>query len=502
MDSVRYTNDSHSAIERLHHIALHCIFETLFPLYEEELLDCSIYRGPESPWCRRLRTKKALMLVSRNWSPPAATFLYRDVVLPRVSGLIGLAETLRQSPQHGAMIQTLRLDCFIPKSLNKSAGDALSLIFDRCPNMCTLYLGRLFIPSYLTNEWPWESKFDKASVTATVHAISHRAPTPIQHLSFVVDSPVTKHLPPSLLLNQSPHLVSLTISMPNWLADDLDGLSFPNLKQLQVIIARGHVLPKTASIWCLTSWSLPALRSLGLFPWTWMMSPYPDTRVYSADFWKVLEVHGSTLEFLDFSGCRFDDERPGYELSRVCPRLRHLVLSNESPRWPTFHSYSLHVDVWHDRYEKWEVISTMDGDREVARRKAEELHCGSLRYLSKGLHTMPHLPTILPPRPCSDLLASEPSGTLPYHVHDIFGMRILELGSGLLLDDEYPTHDSSSLWRDITPIPVLSSSDPSDSDTLSESDSHDEPCMWDEPQVDDTSSEEDHPVSNDREVET
>lgn len=165
-----------SAEERLHPIALNCIFKAIFPLVEEELLDYALCRGPNSPWSRRLRTKKALMLVSRKWSLSAATFLYRDIVVRRVSSLVTLADILRQDPCRGSMIKALRLDCLVSTSMNEVARDTLCLILDSCPSLRTLDLGRFFIPSFLTNDWPHETKFDGASVDATICAISRRTP--------------------------------------------------------------------------------------------------------------------------------------------------------------------------------------------------------------------------------------------------------------------------------------------------------------------------------------
>lgn len=409
------------------------------------------------------------MLVSRKWSLSAARFLYRDIVVRRVSSLVTLAETLRQDPCRGAMIQALQLDCLVPTSMNEVARDALCLILDSCSNLRTLGLGRFFISSFLTDDWPHETKFDSASVDATIRAISRRTPT-LQKLAFIADFPNSHYFPPISLLTQTPRLVSLTISIPKQLEEGTDALSFPSLKELRIIVTRDFRVRKGANIRSLMNWSLPFLNSLVLSAW---YAPNEERASLTKDFWKFLEVHGSNLRFLDFSACYLKVAIPKYNLNRVCPRLEHLVLSRCSPFWPSFQSHTLHLDVWSNPGKAGWNLRGKQSEHKTIRCKAKKVEWGSLRYLSMGLCTAPGLPSILSPRPRSRSIGNVASGTQSQYLHDFFGMRIIELDSGLLLEDEdHPKGllDYDFLWPNIVSCPNPHSESESDSDSDSESD--------------------------------
>ncbi|KAF7798446.1 hypothetical protein EIP86_009667 [Pleurotus ostreatoroseus] len=485
MQDLQNTNTSPSAAERMHHIALDYIFAAIFPDDEENLLDHSVCRGPDSVWCRRLRMKKALMLVSPAWTIPAARYLYRDIALRRVSNLIALAETLRKNPEYGCMIKILRLECIISRSSNKLASRSILAVLANCTNLHGLHLGTLFISSFLTDDWPRDTKFVQASVDSTIDVISRRTSS-LRELAFVVDPAVSSlFFPPLSLLKQGSHLVSLTLSIPPWAGEDISALSFPRVKELRLTVPHEGTTGKC----CVTQWTLPSLVKLAIFTrkfWPW------GTRVHVCEqmFWEILEAHGSNLQFLDLSDLRADD-MDSYDLIQVCPNLEHLVLSNASRRWPSFTSPTLHVDVWHQaKSHSWDIQPTIQADREVMQLKAEKLVCGSLRYLSWGLRPLLYLPTILPPRQMRGPSSDERTNTqLPFYLYDVFGMRILELGSGLILEDEYPTRDHSFLWRDITPLAFKSPND--DGESSSDSDSDDESWTWDEDENDASSDEED-----------
>ncbi|KAF7798445.1 hypothetical protein EIP86_009666 [Pleurotus ostreatoroseus] len=476
--------------KKLHHIVLGCIFESAFPAHEENLLDYSLSRGPNNPWCQRLRTKKAVILVSRECAVLTVKFLYRDITIRRISGLIALAETLHQKPQYGSIVKTLQLDCLVPTSMNKIAAESVCLVLDSCPKLYTLRFGTFFISSFLTHDWPLETELDQMSADATITAILKHVHT-LRGLAFTIDTKLsTPYTPPVPLLTQGSRLISLTLSVPTQWRAGMDALSLPDLRELSLIVITSG---NSQEIRRLAGWSLPSLVTLALYTPGFLPDFY--TTPFTSDLWVVLAAHGSNLQFLDFSSCWISGGVENeYDLDQVCPRLKHLVLHIDSPAWPTFRSSSLHVDMWH--YEKqgvWKVKPTIQADRKVVQRKAERIGCGSLRYLSKGLRTLYRLPMMLPPRPVGDLSADDAHDTLPFYLHDIYGMHLLELGSGLMLEDEYPSEDYFSLWPDIAPIPFSSHPDNedselsirSDSDPSSDSDSDDESWTWDDDELND-----------------
>lgn len=229
-------------------------------------------------------------------------------------------------------------------------------------------------------------------------------------------------------------------------------------------------------------WSLPSLDSLVLSAWYF---PYDNEKRASLtkDFWKLLKVHGSNLRFLDFSACYLEVTVPKYNLNRVCPRLEHLVLSHQSPFCPSFQSHILHLDVWNNAGKAGWNIRGRRSEHSSIRRKAKKVEWGSLRYLSIGLCSAPRLPSILPPRPRSCSSESAVFGTPSRYLHDLFGMRILELGSGLLLEDECRPKglcDYDFLWPNIVSCPRSDSDSESDSESDSDSDSDPDPITDDD----------------------
>src|ERR1700691_1480708 len=76
---------------------LHIIFQLVLP--PSFFLDPALYRGPQSPWCQSLRSKKALVSVCKAWWCAGVDMLYAEIVLRRVGQVPALIRTL-ESPDN------------------------------------------------------------------------------------------------------------------------------------------------------------------------------------------------------------------------------------------------------------------------------------------------------------------------------------------------------------------------------------------------------------------
>ncbi|THG93343.1 hypothetical protein EW026_g7868 [Hermanssonia centrifuga] len=123
---------------RLHAIALDLIFQAIFP--QAGFLNPSLSFGPEAPWARALRTKKALTLVCKFWQGHALPYLYSDIVIRHVGQLPALARTIRSAPGlYGCLVKSLKILCEITYYPYKAfARNSLIYIFQHCPNLRAL----------------------------------------------------------------------------------------------------------------------------------------------------------------------------------------------------------------------------------------------------------------------------------------------------------------------------------------------------------------------------
>ncbi|KAJ3537996.1 hypothetical protein NM688_g6584 [Phlebia brevispora] len=448
---------------RLNYDLLYCIFEHIFSPNESDILNPALSRGPDSPWCGALRMKKALTLVSRSWNFPAVEFLYRDIAIRRPGQLVPLQEALERKPEYGAMIQCLRLDCYVPKAMNKIVGCCLPAILERCPNLRSLGLGNFFIVTYLQDVTWLPGPAEGRDVDASISSLLQKG-SMLKNLSFVVHeyTNVKPYRLPLPLLEAATHLLSLTLSVSD-LHEGSKVMTFPALQELRLSVTAAPAAAAENVASCfrnLTQWALPALTHL----WLTECPEYPQNihMSYCRAFQRVVEAHGSGLVFLDLSRC-IGPFPFTYDLTKFCPRLRHLVLSGSTHKkvyWPNITSSTLHIDVWvrhhcstvdsfrlefkrGNRDKNWYASSAIRGDRVWSRRLAQRVGCGTIRFLSWSLRSLPYLPTAFPPRQdtssqCTSVFYDGALRYLPApRLHDVFGKRIAECDSGIILEEEY-----------------------------------------------------------------
>ena len=120
----------------LPHEILLPIFEYIQPYIHQH--DPSVIPGPRSPWLTSLRTKKALTLVCKAWTPPATAVLYNDIVIRRMGQISALANTLNQHPDLSDLVRSIRLDsCVVWSHCSNAVRKGLGHILSRCVRLAT-----------------------------------------------------------------------------------------------------------------------------------------------------------------------------------------------------------------------------------------------------------------------------------------------------------------------------------------------------------------------------
>ena len=93
----------------------------------------SISRGPRNPWLDSLRTKKALVLVCKAWSPPATELLYAGIVLRRMGHISALANTLRENHNLASLVRAVRIDmCVVLTHCTEVVREDFEYILTQC----------------------------------------------------------------------------------------------------------------------------------------------------------------------------------------------------------------------------------------------------------------------------------------------------------------------------------------------------------------------------------
>ena len=100
------------------------------------LLDSALYKGPESPWCLSMKTKRDCVAVCKRWAHIGVPILYEEVVLRRMTQLSSLLRTVSLPDVHfGHLIKRIDLKCYVPPDEFPLLDSQLLRLFDKCPNI-------------------------------------------------------------------------------------------------------------------------------------------------------------------------------------------------------------------------------------------------------------------------------------------------------------------------------------------------------------------------------
>lgn len=404
---------------QLHTIALRLVLETISPA--PQFLDPSLTAGPDSPWCRALRTKKALLLVCRAWHNAALPLLYEDVVLRRSGQIYALARTIRSNPAlYGPLIKKIRFSCYVHQNHESIARDSLVYILQHCPQLAAISFSTTFLPMIdytWTTESPTSSQTsdtvlaDPDALMMEVLKKGARLTALEYHRVFrLQDTFIYSPLP---LLQACPHLTTLSLFVPPAAAPTvaLRDVHLPHLRAL-------YLHPDTGRDDCVgtlagvCTWALPALRALHF-------RPFVHPRRLPLHLAQLLRTHGARLHALDL-GCRPVEGDPGsaeatagvFEAAAAAiaanPEFRHLVVPSsvgashllDSP----LASLAIRqVDVWASVTER--RLLDFVGSGPPLWKHA--------RVFDLGLSNLLEIPHLLP-------------ATEREECHDVFGLRVVQ----------------------------------------------------------------------------
>ncbi|PSR70518.1 hypothetical protein PHLCEN_2v13557 [Hermanssonia centrifuga] len=146
----------------VHDIALRLFFEHIFP--PPQLLDPLLGAGPDSPWSRAVRTKKALTLVCKTWRSVALPLLYEHVVLRRTGQIYALERTMRAAPAvFGPMVRSIQFDTYVYQNHGTISQESLVYILEQCENLRSLTISAAFLPmvDYIWSEYQEEEEWEE-----------------------------------------------------------------------------------------------------------------------------------------------------------------------------------------------------------------------------------------------------------------------------------------------------------------------------------------------------
>ncbi|EJF55692.1 hypothetical protein DICSQDRAFT_184240 [Dichomitus squalens LYAD-421 SS1] len=294
--------------------------------------DPSILKGPRNPWLTTLKTKKALVLVCKAWSPSATELLYSDIVIRRMGQIPALTSTFRSDRRLSLLVRAICMEtCVVLTHCADVVREDFEYILGQCTNLVSFschphphayFPDSLDLPhGRLPNGY---AAFDPAWILDLTHAGPQDFV--VQKLSRLKTLDFTSLSRASLLtlactLSRSNNLTSLTLGS---IDDESPGYSYPITCLPDVTF---HALT-TLSIHCdcpsfleyvTTRWSVPRLAYLAC--------------VHAEDIpIALLKSHGTNLTYLNltYSSHRIQYMNANIEflprLRDLCPEISHLAM--------------------------------------------------------------------------------------------------------------------------------------------------------------------------------
>lgn len=320
----------------LPHEILLQIFEGTQPNSQYEC-NTSVVVGPQNPWLKNVRTKKALTLVCRAWCGPATRLLYADIVIRRMGQVAALARTFREDRSADSLSHLVRkvtLDaCIVVPTFAEVVREDLELILQACTHL------RSF-SSHAADGFcggdPLSPMRDIDYFTVLGIPSSQRIKDSLRVREFHLVPPEACFEWIIPLLSFAICLTSLILnSSPGWIrneleSDGLPSLCLPSLENLQLPFDSQPTLGFKDYV--RSRWRLPALRALTLV----------DCDEPSAH--GILEAHGAEIKYLHFHNSPYPDLLANStapptvytQLARLCPAIEHLVV-------PAAHAISIDI---------------------------------------------------------------------------------------------------------------------------------------------------------------
>ncbi|KAF9528377.1 hypothetical protein CPB83DRAFT_791714 [Crepidotus variabilis] len=280
------------------------------------LLDPSFIAGPNSAWCKNVRTQKSILLVCKMWYSSGIRFLYEDVYLRRMPQLFSFMNTL--APTSSTMelrniVKTFNISGHVEAEDTHIFQQKIIQVLGLCPNLM---------------RFGFSSTFDNLPISSAFH---HLRPSITQ---LCLDSPTQIDYPmlSSILRHLGPRLTFLLICPHRIVGNEINAGSAVSLPDLETLICHIDKDELSRQLLVMTaSWSMPKLQKLSL-----CLADYRGlgsaTGSHAAAILPFFTKHGSHLRFLDLTAFVARAIEPsGWEgfFQRMCPLLEHLVVDEE-----------------------------------------------------------------------------------------------------------------------------------------------------------------------------
>jgi len=286
------------------------------------LLDAALYKGPESPWCLSMQTKRGFVAVCKRWYHIGMPILYEEVVLRRMTQLPALLRTVElPDANFGHLVKRVDIKCYVPPDELPFLDSQFLRLFDKCPNVVWVGYDAITSPEPLK----WTCAFQRLTAFSNLFPKLTRLEcgTNVDFGNLVG------------VLQKCNSLESLTchLQLPSGepVVHDLPQVDLPNLKALSCYDTGTEYLASIAS-----QWSMPNLEQLSAVA---LQLGMPDN-VYKTTT-DLLRAHGLHLKFLHLLQLGPETQ----DFLGHCPSLKHLVLSPNSSH-PTSHPKITWVDIW------------------------------------------------------------------------------------------------------------------------------------------------------------
>ncbi|TFK70171.1 hypothetical protein BDN72DRAFT_958993 [Pluteus cervinus] len=316
-------------------------------------LDCLLYpahsSSADSPWCKNLQVKKTILLVCRRWRREIGLpFLYEDITIFEVGGLIALSKTVEENPQHvGSLVRALRLHCYIPRPFYELAKRRLVALFRSCPNIrCISYDFRFgACPTIRRRRTPQQGGFDGKDI------VEFSLPSGVKEVFWgSPQSYYTQGRSDALHRLLSPICHNLTT-----LSIRLREHTSPSHTELHLPLVDTFILdlkPQSFYLGLLTyvcnNFTLPSLKNLTLdmYSTIYESSGGPNAITACAHFCQRHMQTIKTLRIYFHSYARMISRFDLKEIVVACPSITYLGLLSASAR-NLMHPTITKLDLWH-----------------------------------------------------------------------------------------------------------------------------------------------------------
>ncbi|KAH8103838.1 hypothetical protein BXZ70DRAFT_666516 [Cristinia sonorae] len=365
MANLTYSNILKRSWADIDFVALQLIIEMALP--PVGLLNPCLSFGPDSLWCRYIRAKKNLTLVSRHWRVAAIPFLYREIVLRRVTEVLAFAQMCITHPEHCSLAQTIQIMCYVPQTMRKAYTESVLAILEHCGRVTSLTFGPTFVGATFSDIGCSGSAYDY-ELCDVIRKIGSRLHTLRIYDSIDFNRPRSRKTAYSVgFLNAFPHLRRLAIPLVpanyrgivprNTWMHKYSNLRLNCLEEITI-----NVYHVGAEFDVMSNWVLPALKRVTLDSDNRSCIPGVN-RPHGQQLVAFFRSHGPKVKELDLR-CTYlirpwSDEDAFGRIIGLCTSLQYVALApsvlarleglRDALKEDHKSDAPIYIDIWQDR---------------------------------------------------------------------------------------------------------------------------------------------------------